>query len=58
MYELDEITEELPFCMVAPGYKNNVDFRIESNLNLILAQNYSNFHIIYVDDGRKMGQVN
>lgn len=36
--------------MLVPGYNNNVNFRLENNLNSIFSQNYTNYLIVIFDD--------
>ena len=42
--------KELPFCFVVPSYNNAGNDRYKKSLNSILMQEYSNYHIVYVDD--------
>ncbi len=37
-------------CIIAPGYNNNAQFRIEANLNSIFLQNYTNFKAVIIND--------
>ena len=46
---------ELPICVIAPGFNNNKDFRIEKNLNSVFLQNYTNYRIIITDDASDDG---
>jgi glycosyltransferase involved in cell wall biosynthesis len=42
-------------CVIAPGYNNNANFRIENNLNSIFAQNYSNYKAVIINDASTDG---
>lgn len=42
--------KELPFCIVVPTFKNFNEFRYYYNIESILKQNYTNFHVVIVDD--------
>jgi glycosyltransferase involved in cell wall biosynthesis len=42
-------------CLIVPGYNNNANFRIESNLNSIFTQNYSNYKVIIINDASTDG---
>ncbi len=37
-------------CIMAPGYNNNANFRIEYNLNSIFSQNYTNYKVVIMND--------
>lgn len=52
---LDEIKEEIPMCLVVPGYNNNAKFRIEYNLNSIFMQNYTNYFVVIINDASNDG---
>lgn len=52
---LDEIKEEIPMCVVVPGYNNNAKFRIEYNLNSIFLQNYTNYFVVIINDASNDG---
>jgi glycosyltransferase involved in cell wall biosynthesis len=54
-FKLSVITRELPMCIIVPGYNNNDRFRIESNLNSIFAQNYTNYRVVIVNDASNDG---
>jgi glycosyltransferase involved in cell wall biosynthesis len=41
---------ELPICVVIPSYKNVANDRYKHNMNSILQQEYSNYHIVFIDD--------
>lgn len=50
-----EPTEERPIVIVIPSYNNNKKLRdgtpyYQKNLNSVCYQNYSNYHVIYIDD--------
>jgi glycosyltransferase involved in cell wall biosynthesis len=47
--------QEQPFCIVVPSYNNVAENRYIKNLNSILQQNYSNYHIIFIDDASEDG---
>ena len=42
--------EEQPFCIVVPSFNNSAGDLYLHNLNSILQQNYSNYHIVFIDD--------
>ena len=46
---------ELPFCIVIPSFNNNANNRIINNINSILQQQYSNYHIVFIDDASDDG---
>jgi hypothetical protein len=54
-FGLSKITDELPMCLIVPGYNNNNNFRIESNLNSIFTQNYSNYKVVIINDASTDG---
>jgi hypothetical protein len=54
-FGLSKITDELPMCLIVPGYNNNANFRIESNLNSIFTQNYSNYKVVIINDASTDG---
>ena len=54
-FGLSSIREELPMCVVMPGFNNNANFRIEANLNSVFAQNYSNFKVVVLNDASTDG---
>jgi cellulose synthase/poly-beta-1,6-N-acetylglucosamine synthase-like glycosyltransferase len=41
---------EIPICVVIPSYNNVPKGRYKDNLNSVLQQNYSNYHIVFIDD--------
>lgn len=45
----------MPFCIIVPSYKNNHANNIFKNLNSIFQQQYSNYHVVYIDDNSKDG---
>jgi len=47
--------EELPFCIVVPTYNNKPEGRYLRNIRSIVMQNYSNYHIVVIDDGSTDG---
>ena len=50
IWNFEKYTEELPMCIIAPGYNNNARFRIEYNLNSIFQQNYTNYFLVLIND--------
>jgi glycosyltransferase involved in cell wall biosynthesis len=42
-------------CIVTPGYNNNANFRIEFNLNSIFTINYTNYHLVLINDASTDG---
>lgn len=50
LWQFEKYTEELPMCLVVPGYNNNDKFRIEYNLNSIFQQNYTNYFAVIIND--------
>ena len=44
--------EHLPFCIVVPSYNNaqNLNNPYKRNINSILQQEYTNYHVVYIDD--------
>lgn len=49
------IKTELPFCIVVPTYNNVQDSRHFKNMKSILMQDYSNYHIVFIDDASTDG---
>lgn len=47
--------EELPFCIVVPTFNNKAEQRYLRNIRSIVMQNYSNYHIVVMDDGSTDG---
>ena len=47
--------EELPFCIVVPSHDNVKDNRHIKNLRSVLMQEYSNYHIVFIDDASTDG---
>jgi glycosyltransferase involved in cell wall biosynthesis len=43
-------TAERSMCVVVPSFNNGRQFRVELNLNSIFSQNYTNYHVVIVDD--------
>ncbi len=41
---------QLPFCLVVNSYNNFKNGLIYRNIDSILQQNYTNYHVIYTDD--------
>lgn len=54
-FGLSAVREELPMCLIVPSYNNNARFRIESSLNSIFTQNYSNYRVVVINDGSSDG---
>jgi glycosyltransferase involved in cell wall biosynthesis len=50
IWNFQQFKEELPMCVVVPGYNNNAKFRIEYNLNSIFQQNYTNYFVVVIND--------
>ena len=42
--------KQLPFCIVIPSYQNAANNLLYRNLDSIFMQNYTNYHIVYMDD--------
>lgn len=50
-YNLSEHNKnEIKFCVVVPSYRNIENGLYLRNLNSIFMQNYTNYHVVYVDD--------
>ena len=49
-FQLSRLKEELPMCIVVPSFNNNARFRIESNLNSLFTQNYTNYRVVVIND--------
>ena len=49
-YNIGSITQELPICVISAGRNNNDKTTINNYLRTLSRQNYSNYHIVYVDD--------
>jgi glycosyltransferase involved in cell wall biosynthesis len=43
--------KELPFCVVVPTFNNLPSNRYLRNIRSIIGQNYTNYHIVVIDDG-------
>ena len=43
-------SEQVPFCVVVPTFNNAADDRYLRNIRSIVMQNYSNYHIVVIDD--------
>ena len=56
-YAIGLIREELPFCVISVGRNNNKREAIDKYLGSLARQNYSNYHIVYVDDLSDDGSV-
>ena len=54
-FKLETVTEEIPMCIVVPGYNNNARFRLEYNLNSIFRQNYTNYFAVIINDASTDG---
>ena len=48
-------TEEIPMCVIAPGFNNNARFRVGNNLNSIFRQNYTNYFVVLINDASNDG---
>lgn len=44
------MNNQLRFCMLLPGRNNTHDQRLYRNLRTLFSQNYTNFHVVYLDD--------
>ena len=42
-------------CIVVPSFNNNARFRIESNLNSLFTQNYTNYKVVVINDASMDG---
>jgi len=50
-YQIDFYhSKQLPFCLVVNSYNNARNGLIYRNIDSILQQNYTNYHVIYTDD--------
>ena len=49
-YKIDHYQEELPICLVVPTHNNFQNGRYERFALSVVQQNYSNYHIVIVDD--------
>lgn len=50
-YEIDRFhSQQLRFCIVTNSYKNAERGLIYRNIDSILQQNYTNYHVVYTDD--------
>ena len=54
-FKLEQVTDEIPMCIVVPGYNNNARFRLEYNLNSIFRQNYTNYFAVILNDASTDG---
>jgi glycosyltransferase involved in cell wall biosynthesis len=51
IYQIDYYhKKQLRFCIVVNSYDNARRGLIYRNLNSILQQNYTNYHVVYTDD--------
>lgn len=56
-YNLSSITEQLPICIYASGYNlylKNVYSQFFESINRF---NYTNYHVVYVDDNSSPGNI-
>lgn len=44
------MAHQLPFCVVVPSYNNYQSQLYLRNLDSIFMQDYSNYHVVYIDD--------
>ena len=44
---------QMRFCLVVNSYNNAKNGLIYRNIDSILQQNYTNFHVVYTDDNSK-----
>lgn len=49
-YDTDKYPEQIPACIVAPSYKNNINFRYIWHVESVIQQDYSNYKLIIIDD--------
>lgn len=50
-YQISKYIEhQLPFCLVIPSYNNAESRLYMRNLDSIFMQDYSNYHVVYIDD--------
>lgn len=42
--------KQLRFCIVSNSYQNAISGLIYRNIDSILQQNYTNYHVVYTDD--------
>lgn len=50
-YKISETKVEFPFCVVIHSNNNQNNSRFKFNIKSVLDQDYSNYRIIYIDDG-------
>lgn len=50
VHKLRKIKEEMPICLLSPGYNNEGRFRTEMLLNSVFRQNYSNYFLVLTND--------
>lgn len=53
-YEISRY-EELPFCIVIPSFNNAKNNLHLKNIRSVLMQDYSNYHIVFIDDASTDG---
>ena len=49
-YNLNLFKQELPMCVVVLSHNNVEDNRYKKIMQTILYQNYTNYHIVFIDD--------
>ena len=54
-FQLSKLKEELPMCIVVPGFNNNANFRLEYSLNSVFTQNYTNYRVVIMNDASTDG---
>lgn len=45
----------MPFCIVVPTFNNAIKERYLNNIKSIVMQDYSNFHVVVIDDASTDG---
>jgi hypothetical protein len=53
-YNIDQY-DELPFCIVVPTFNNAKKSRHLRNIKSVIMQNYTNFHVVVIDDASDDG---
>ena len=50
-YQIDSFKEEIPFCVVIQGINVQEKQKIKNFIHSLRAQNYTNYHVLYLSDG-------
>ena len=45
----------MPICLVIPSYNNVEDNRYTNNIRSVVMQEYTNYHIVFIDDASTDG---